>query len=75
MTDLTRVTVNLIPKADKAMERAAELTGDTKTDTINRALQYYALMCEAQAENPRRDIYLATQAELDEGRLQRLIVV
>lgn len=41
-TNLERVTVNLIPRASKAMRLACELTGDSKTDTINRALQIYA---------------------------------
>ncbi|MFJ8932810.1 hypothetical protein ACIRJS_40015 [Streptomyces sp. NPDC102340] len=37
-----RVTVNLAPKAAAALDEAVKLTGDTKTDTINRALQIYA---------------------------------
>lgn len=41
---LERVTVNLTPRAARALEQAAELTGDTKTDTINRALQVYAYL-------------------------------
>jgi uncharacterized protein (DUF1778 family) len=41
---LERVTVNLIPKASQALERAASLTGDSKTDVINRALQVYAFV-------------------------------
>ena len=39
---LERVTVNLTPKAARALEQAVEFTGDTKTDAINRALQIYA---------------------------------
>lgn len=41
---LERVTVNLTPRAARALELATELTGDTKTDTINRALQVYAFL-------------------------------
>ncbi|HYF74051.1 MAG TPA: hypothetical protein VD834_16545 [Blastococcus sp.] len=37
-----RVTVNLIDKASTALNDACVLTGDNKTDTINRALQLYA---------------------------------
>jgi hypothetical protein len=37
-----RITVNLAPKGAAALDQAVKLTGDTKTDTINRALQVYA---------------------------------
>ncbi len=43
---LERVTVNLIPRASRALEQAGSLTGDSKTDTINRALQVYAYLEE-----------------------------
>jgi len=39
---LERVTVNLTSRASKALETAVELTGDSKTDSINRALSVYA---------------------------------
>lgn len=39
--NLERVTVNLTPKSSRALEDSAQRTGDTKTDTINRALQVY----------------------------------
>lgn len=42
MSDLTRLTVNLTPRAAAALDRAAELSGDNRTDTINRALSVYA---------------------------------
>jgi hypothetical protein len=38
---LERVTVNLTPRAWNALEATVQRTGDTKTDTINRALQVY----------------------------------
>jgi hypothetical protein len=43
---LERVTVNLIARASQALEQLSELTGDTKTDSINRALQIYAYLEE-----------------------------
>ncbi|WP_254126283.1 hypothetical protein [Amycolatopsis sp. CA-230715] len=43
---LERVTVNLAPRASRALEKATGLTGDSKTDTINRALQVYAYLEE-----------------------------
>lgn len=36
--DLTRVTVNLIPRAVKALDSIAGRQGDTRTDSVNRAL-------------------------------------
>lgn len=47
---LERVTVNLIPRAVRALEQAGRLTGDSKTDTINRALQVYAYLEEMWAK-------------------------
>lgn len=41
---LTRVTVNLTRPAVQAMDALSEGTGNSKTDTINRALQIYALI-------------------------------
>lgn len=45
-TNLTKVTVNLVPRAVTAMEAACTSTKDSKTDTINRALQVYQLVLE-----------------------------
>lgn len=39
--ELTRLTVNLIPKADAAMQAAAKREGLSRTDIVNRALQLY----------------------------------
>lgn len=41
-----RVTVNLSPASSAALDRAVEITGDSKTDTINRALQIYAMLTD-----------------------------
>jgi hypothetical protein len=43
---LVRVTVNLTPRSYSALERASDLTGDNRTDTINRALLVYSLIQE-----------------------------
>jgi hypothetical protein len=39
---LERVTVNLTKRSVTAMDKLVELTGDTKTESINKALQFYA---------------------------------
>jgi hypothetical protein len=64
MTDTT-ITVTLIPQAAEALETAAGLTGLSRTDVINRALQLYAF-----AESER-----ATGAEIllrRDGSVKRL---
>jgi hypothetical protein len=43
---LERVTVNLTPRAWHALEATVHRTGDTKTETINRALQIYNYLDE-----------------------------
>jgi hypothetical protein len=39
---LERVTVNLTARSSQALDEAVRLTGDTKTDSLNRAIQIYA---------------------------------
>jgi hypothetical protein len=43
-SSLERVTVNLTPRSAKALDDVVQLTQDTKTDVINRALQVYAFL-------------------------------
>jgi hypothetical protein len=64
-----RVTVNLTWRGSRALEAATELTGDTKTDTINRALQVYAYLEEVTASGG--SLYVR---EAGESELQRLKV-
>ena len=42
--NLQRVTVNLTPRSCQALEMAVKQTGDSQTDTINRALQVYSYL-------------------------------
>jgi hypothetical protein len=41
---LTRLTVNLTPRSAAALDLAVNDTGDSKTDTLNRAIQVYAYL-------------------------------
>ncbi len=41
-SSLERVTVNLTTRSVAAMDTITNLTGDTKTEAINKALQFYA---------------------------------
>jgi hypothetical protein len=42
-----RLTVFTTPTTTRALEHAAEVTGDTQTDTLNRAVQLYDQLVEA----------------------------
>lgn len=43
---LERVTVNLIPRASDAVAEGMDMTGHSKTDFINRAVQLYAYVAD-----------------------------
>src|SRR5262249_53582147 len=64
---LERVTVNLIARASRALQLVSDLTGDSKTDSINRALQVYAYLEEVTANGGA--IYVR---ESSDSELQRL---
>lgn len=44
--DLVKLTVNLTHKNSQAMHRASEMSGDSPTDVVNRALAFYAFLYE-----------------------------
>jgi hypothetical protein len=48
-----RVTVFLTPASSTALTHAAETTGDTRTDVINRAIQAYAQLANTVAAGGR----------------------
>ena len=64
-----RVTVNLIPRASKALQEAVELTGDSKTNTINRALRLYAYVMQAQAGG--QDLFIGDA----KGELSKIVLM
>jgi hypothetical protein len=49
--DLTLLKVNLTPEARSALERAAALTGETRTDVVNRALLLLAGVADIAANH------------------------
>lgn len=51
--ELTRLTVNLVPRSVVALADARALTEDTATDTVNRALQIYSEILHAALEPDR----------------------
>jgi hypothetical protein len=58
---LTKITVNLVPRAAQALDTACAVTKDSKTDTINRALQLYALMTSLMDQG--WDVYLEQEKD------------
>ena len=50
------------------MQKVSELTGDSKTDSINRALQVYAYLEEVTAEGGA--IYVRESADSEMQRLK-----
>jgi hypothetical protein len=60
-----RVTVNLTARSSAALELSAALSGDTRTDTINRALQVYAFLVQVAEEGGSAHIRYSDQAELE----------
>jgi hypothetical protein len=67
---IERVTVNLNARAAAALEQVAAITGETKTDAINRALQVYALLHRTQEEGGA--IYTREQGSQELERLRVL---
>lgn len=67
---LTRVTVNLNRQAVQALEVVSEATGYSKTDTINRALQVYAIVQQIMQRNGG-----ALQIKHDDGEFERIHIV
>jgi hypothetical protein len=64
---LERVTVNLTARSSRALQLASELTGDTKTDSINRSIQIYAYLEEVLSHGGA--IYVRESAD---GEMERL---
>lgn len=47
---LVKLTVNLVPEAYGALLEASKVTGDTRTDVVNRALSLYAFVEARRSE-------------------------
>jgi hypothetical protein len=47
---LERVTVNLTSRTSVALEQLAQMTGESKTDTINKALQVFSYLQQLQRD-------------------------
>ncbi|GAB3808084.1 hypothetical protein [Micromonospora zhanjiangensis] len=56
MTD--RITVNLVPRGQTALDQACSLTQDTKTEIVDRALVVYDLILDIQEQSGGRLVVL-----------------
>ncbi|RFU41715.1 hypothetical protein DZF91_10365 [Actinomadura logoneensis] len=65
-----RVTVNLTAKGAAALSELMRLTGDTKTDVINRALGVYAYLETVEQEGGK--VYVREQDGADLERVRFL---
>jgi hypothetical protein len=64
---LERITVNLTPRAADALDRTVKLTGDSKTDSVNRALLVYCYLEEIMQSGG--SVYLKPTQEAELERL------
>jgi len=69
-TTVTKLTVNLTPRAATALEEAAGINGETKTNAVNRAIQAYAFLTRMMADG--WDLVLRDPKEAREQRVQFL---
>ncbi|GIJ48754.1 hypothetical protein Val02_56400 [Virgisporangium aliadipatigenens] len=67
---LTRMTVNLNRQAVQALEQVSSATGYSKTDSVNRALQIYAIIHAIMERNEG----VLRVAHLD-GEVERIYLV
>ena len=68
-TESERFTVTLIATAAQAVARLMHLTGLSKTDVINRAVQVYAFLAQQMAEG--KEIILRDE----QGNTERVHIV
>jgi hypothetical protein len=62
---LERITVNVTRRASRALDLATKLTGDSKTDTVNRALQVYAYVEQVTADGGSVYVRAGANTELE----------
>jgi hypothetical protein len=50
-SSLERITVNLAIRTSEALDQLTRITGDSKTDTVNKALQVFAYLQQIQRDD------------------------
>jgi hypothetical protein len=64
-----QLTVNVTGRTSRALDLATKLTGDTRTDTVNRALQVYAFLEQLAAQGGSMYVQEASCSELEQLRV------
>ena len=65
---LERVTVNLTARSSQALDQVVQITGDSRTDAINRAIQVYAFIEEILNEGGVAYVRPSPDADLERLR-------
>lgn len=65
---MEQITVNLTPRSQQALAEAVERSGDSETDTVNRALQIYNYLDELWRNDGA--VYVRQQAGAELERLR-----
>ncbi len=68
---LTRVTVNFTQRSMLALDSAVRKSGDTRTDTINRAIQVYDLVQDVLKRGDGRSLLI----KYPNGECERLLMM
>lgn len=68
--NLIKMTVNVTETAFQALNRTAEMTGHSRTDSVSRALVVYESICAAKLAGKRQEL---TVIDFD-GVALRLVV-
>ena len=66
---LERVTVNLTARSVSSLDRLVELTGDTKTDSINKSLQFYSYIQQLLGNGGALYVREANSEEMERLRI------
>ena len=65
---LERVTINLTPRSSRALQEASAITGDTKTEMINRAVRLYEYF--EQVSRAGGTVYVRPEPDAEIERLK-----
>jgi hypothetical protein len=66
--NLIRTTLNLSPGTQTALETAASVSGDSKTNVINKAIRFYARALNADANGG--EVLVRQRADADLHRIE-----
>lgn len=70
LTPYTKITLNLIPAAARALTLESQLSGHNRTDVVNRAIQVYSMLMDQQRQGKQIHVL-----DPDGTTLSRLIMI